>query len=327
MVRAVLLLTGVALLAFLVWRLGPSEILDLLRRVGWHSVPILLLYAAHHATRALALRACVLRPGLLGYRDALAIRLSGEAIQSLTFTGPVLAEPTRAWLLKRQGLTLQEGFAATITEYLISAFVTAVMSIVGLVYIVRHFNPPIMVAGITMAVVVLFATFLIASAAAISRRFYLIGTIISGLARMGVLRGRLQPDMPWINRMEDLLLAILRDRPARLMRIALIDIAAQVPLVVELFWLLDALDVAASRLSPFLIEASAKVIGIVFLFVPQQVGAAEGTYALIFSVMALPAAAGFAIALVRRIRALLVSGVGLAILARLTRNGSTRGHA
>jgi hypothetical protein len=37
---------------------------------------------------------------VLRYRDALAIRLSGEAIQSLTLTGPVLAEPTKAWLLE-----------------------------------------------------------------------------------------------------------------------------------------------------------------------------------------------------------------------------------
>ena len=76
---------------------------------------VLLLGAAHQVTRALALCACVVRPGVLGLGPALAIRLSGEAIQSLTFTGPVVAEPTKAWLLESHGLTLKEGFAATIT--------------------------------------------------------------------------------------------------------------------------------------------------------------------------------------------------------------------
>jgi hypothetical protein len=227
MLRVILLLIGVALLTSLLWRLGPSEILDLLRRVGWYSVLVLSLYAAHHATRALALHSCVLRPGLLGYRDALAIRLSGEAIQSLTFTGPLLAEPTRAWLLKRQGLTLQEGFAATITEYLVASFVTAALSIAGLVYLVQHFDPSAVVAGIAIGVVIAFSAFLVASVIAIARRFYLIGTIIAGLAHIGVLRGRLRPDMTWINRMEDLLLAILRDRPVRLIAVVLIEIAAQ----------------------------------------------------------------------------------------------------
>jgi hypothetical protein len=45
----------------------------------------------------------------------MAIRLSGEAVQVLTLTGPFLAEPTPAWLLQRRRFTLTEGFAATIS--------------------------------------------------------------------------------------------------------------------------------------------------------------------------------------------------------------------
>jgi len=65
----------------------------------------------------------VVQAGQLRYGDALAIRFCGEAVQSLTFTGPLLAEPTKAWLLERRGLTLKEGFAATISEYLICTFI------------------------------------------------------------------------------------------------------------------------------------------------------------------------------------------------------------
>ncbi|MBI2186076.1 MAG: flippase-like domain-containing protein [Acidobacteria bacterium] len=319
MLRTVLLLAGAALLGVLLWRLGPADIFALVGRVGWAFVPAVGLYTLHHVVRALALQACVPRQGLLGYGDALAVRLSGEAIQSLTFSGPVLAEPARAWMLTRRGLTLQEGLAATVTEYLISAFVTAALSIGGLLYIVRAYNPPPSLAGASIVVAALFAAFLAAAAVAVARRLYLIGTIVGGLSRLGVLRGRLRPDMAWVNRTEDLLLAVLRDRPALLGRVLLIEVAAQVPLVMELFVLLRALDVGATPLSPILIEASAKTIGIVFMFVPQQMGVAEGTYALIFDVLALPAAAGFAVALLRRIRALVVTAIGLMLLARLTR--------
>ena len=322
--RTVLLLLGAALLGILLWRLGPGEILGLVGRAGWYFVPAVALYTMHHAIRAVALRACVRRPDLLGYGDAFAMRLSGEAIQSLTFSGPVLAEPARAWMLTRRGLTLQEGFAAALTEYLISAFVTAAMSAAGLVYIVRAFDPPPVLAGASLLVAALLAAFLASAAAAIALRFYLIGTIAGGLARLGVLRGRLRPDMAWINRMEDLLLEVLRDRPALVGRLLLVEAAAQIPLVLELLVLLAALGVATAPLSPVLIEASAKAIGIVFMFVPQQMGVAEGTYALIFGVLALPAAAGFAIALLRRIRALIVTGIGLALLARLTKSSPTR---
>ena len=319
MLRTVFLLFGTALLALLLWRLGPHEILDLLGGIGWYAIPIFFLYAAHLAMRALALRWCVLRPGLLGYGDALAIRLSGDAVESLTFTGPLLAEPTRAWLLQRRGLTLKEGFAATITEYLICSFVAAAMSIAGLLYLVEHFEPAAAISRIAIAVLCSLAAFLIASAIAIKRRFYLIGTIIAGLARIGILRGRLRPDLTSINQMEDLLLAVLRDRPARFAAVALIEAIAQAFLVLEMFWLLQVFALTVPQSYPFVIEASTKIIGVAFFFIPLQLGAAEGTYAVVFDTVGLPAPAGFALAFARRARSLVVAGVGLAALAAMSR--------
>ena len=320
MLRTALLLLGMALLALLLWYLGPSEILELLRRIGWYSIPMFVVYAAYHATRALALHSCVLRPGLLGYRDALAIRLSGTAIQTLTFAGPLLAEPARAWLLERQGLTLKEGFAATITEQLICSFVTAGMSIAGLLYLVHYFDPSPVISGIAIGAACALGAFLVASAIAIARRFYLIGAIIAGLTRIGVLRGRLRPDLSWINQMEDILLSVLRDRPARLTAVALIEAMAQALLVLELFWLLRALDLVTPASYPFVIEASAKVSGVTILFIPLQLGAMEGTYAVVFDTIGLPAAAGFALAFARRARSLIVAGIGLTALGLLTRD-------
>jgi uncharacterized protein (TIRG00374 family) len=323
MLRRILLVGGVLLLVYLLWRLGPGEIISLLGQIGWYAPLIMALYAAHHAVRALALHWCVLRRGILRYSDALSIRLSGEAVHSLTWTGPFLAEPTRAWLLKRRGLTLQEGFAATITEYLINAFVITAMSIAGLALLLWRFEPSGAVSGVAIAMIVIFAAFLLSAAIAISRRFYLIGTIISGLARLGILRGRLRPDMTWINRMEDMLLAVLGDRP-RLIAVALLEILAQVFLLMELYSLLDALEMGATALYAFVIESSMKIIGVAFPFVPLHVGVAEGGYAVVFDTVGLPAAAGFAVAFVRRLRSLVVASVGLALLAYLTREEPAR---
>lgn len=319
MLRTVSLLLGVAMLAILIWYLGPSEILQLLRRIGWNAIPILFLGAAHHGVRAVALRACVLTPGLVRYGDALAIRLSGEAVNSLTFTGPVLAEPTRAWLLERRGLTLKEGFAATITESLIYAFVTAAMSIVGLLYLVAHFAAEPVLSRIAIGIVSALAAFLVASAIAIRRRIYLIGAVIAGLMKIGALRGRLRPDMTSIHRMEDVILAILRDRPARFAAIVLLDAVSQACLVFEVFWLLRALQLDTPLSYPIVIEAATKIGGVAALLVPMQVGTAEGTYALVFNMLGLPAAAGVALALARRGRSLVIAGIGLAALSLLSR--------
>ena len=229
----------------------------------------------------------------------------------------------RAWLLERHGLTLKEGFAATITEYLICSFVTAGMAIVGLLYLVQHVQAAQAISAIAIGVACVLAAFLTASAIAIARRFYLIGAVIAGLASIGVLRGRLRPDMTWINRMEDLLLVILRDRPARFTRIVLIEVIAQAFLVLEMFWLLQALGLSAPQSYPFIIEASTKIIGIAFLFIPLQLGVSEGAYAIVFDALGLPAAAGFALAFARHVRSLVVAGIGLIALARLSRDRGT----
>jgi hypothetical protein len=319
-VRAVFLLLGTALLIYLLWRLGPLEVLRLIGRIGWSALLILLCFLAYQVLRALALRLSVVRLDALRWRDAFAIRCSGEAVQALTFTGPALAEPTKAWLITRRGLTLQEGFAATITEYLVCTLVSAALAIPGLVYLALWTDASAVVARIAWGLAAGMFVFLAVSAVAIARRYYLIGTVIAALGRVGLLRGRLTPDMKWVNRMEDLLLAILRERPARLAIISFVELAAQALLVLEVMFALHALAPAAPALSAYVFEASAKFSAIAFAFIPMQIGAAEGTYAVIFDALALPSAAGVALALVRRARSLLVAGIGLSALAVFTRD-------
>jgi hypothetical protein len=322
--RIVLLAAGIALLVLLLWHLGPAEIVDTLGRIGWYFVPILLFGAAHQATRALALNACILQSGVLRYRDALAIRLAGEAVQTLTLTGPVLAEPTKGWLIERRGLTFKDGFAATLTEYLIYSFVSAVMAIVGLGVLIARFQPTPTISSIATAIILACAAFLAASAIAIARRFYLVGTILSGLVRLGVLRGRFKPDVNAVNDIEDLLLSVLRDSPRRFAVIAAIEVVAQTLLVSEMFWLLRAIHVAVPVSWVFLIEAWVKFFDFAFLLVPLQVGVLEGTYASIFGVMGLPLSGGFVLAFVRRARTLVIASIGLAMLGLITRQRRRR---
>jgi hypothetical protein len=59
----------------------------------------------------------------------LRIRLSGESVEWLTFTGPFLAEPAKGWLLKRRGVSTPAAFAAVVTEYLLY---TATSSCLGI---------------------------------------------------------------------------------------------------------------------------------------------------------------------------------------------------
>jgi len=56
------------------------------------------------------------------------------------------------------------------------------------------------------------------------------------------------------------------------------------------------------------------LIGLVFAFVPGQVGAAESVYVLLARAVGLPAVVGLTLALVRRVRGLLVGAMAVGAL-------------
>lgn len=320
MTRIAFLLIGVAVFFYLVVQLGPAAVLAMLGRIGWDAVPIAVAYAAHQCMRAGALSASVTSAQALRFRDALWIRLSGEAVQFLTFTGPFLAEPAKALLLKGRGLQASEGFAATLTEYLCYTFVAAALSVGALWWLLAH----AMVSGaVRVAAVVILcgmAGFLATAAIAIALRVHLLGAVLERVAALPVVRRRLRPNMTDVHHVEDLLLAIMHDHPSRFARILSVEAASHALHVVELFVILRALDLGAGLGLATLMEGATKFVGIAFFFIPGQVGASEGAHTIVFEALGLSATAGFTVPFIRRIRSVVVAALGLVGLTLMTRH-------
>ena len=312
--RALFLILGLALLVYLTIRLGVAEILDSLWGIGWGYLPLLALYGMYQLTRAAALAQAV-PAGAVPLRSLLWTQLSGQAVQTLTFTGPFLGEPTRAWQLTRRGVATGDAFAGVIAEYLVNTFLSAALSIAGLVWLRAHFPLPAPVDTVAQVLIIGMAAFLAASAVAILFRIYLLGAIVAAAGRLPLVGRRLRIDPGDMRRMEDRLLLILRDRPARFLRTALLDASAQALLIIEAWWILRALKVDAGLFTAALLEAATKFISLAFFFVPGQIGAAEGTYVVAFDALGLAPAAGFAFAFVRRLRTLAGAGAGLLALS------------
>ena len=141
--RALLMLLGLGLAIYLVYRLGPGRILSLLLQIGWHLAALAGIHALYQGVRAAALHRCLLDIRM-SYWDVLWIRISGEAVRVLTSTGPLLAEPAKAWLLKRRGLALHQAFASTLSEILFYNLSAAAIAAVGFAVLALQFplEPP-----------------------------------------------------------------------------------------------------------------------------------------------------------------------------------------
>lgn len=322
MIRLAFLAAGLALFVHLIVQLGPSAVLQMFGRIGWEWLGIAAIYAAYQALRAMALSAAILGTHPLAWREAFWIRLAGEAVQFLTFTGPFLAEPAKAWLLAGRRRGAVEGFAATLTEYLANLFTAAVLSLVAIGWLLADGIPEGGARTTAMVLVAVIVVFLVTAAWAITRQVHLLGFILERIASLPGVRRRLRPDMTSVHRTEDVLLGILHDRPARFAWIATLETCAHALHVLELYAILRALDLAASIGRAFLIEGATKFVGLTFFFVPGQIGASEGAHALVFELVGLPAVAGFTVPFVRRIRGAAVAGLGLLAMSLLLRRKS-----
>ncbi len=108
---------GLALFLFVFTRFNPAEVFSLLLRIQWGFLWITLLYAGHQALRTFALSKCLVTGRRVYWWELAKIRLSGEAVQFLTLTGPFLAESAfRGWLADYLRAYAERGNAALV-EY------------------------------------------------------------------------------------------------------------------------------------------------------------------------------------------------------------------
>jgi hypothetical protein len=291
-----------------VWRL----LIDL----RWRFAAVTGLYMMYLATRALALWRIV--PTSLRYSDALRIRLMGDSIENLTFTGPFVSEPTKGWLLTRSGLPTHQAFATVATDYLLYDVVTGCLSAIAVVTLISlGVLPPVLrlvafvLLGITGTVL---AAFVYAAVSGIG----LIVPLVRWSARLIGHRATIAAQK--IDRAERVLVHFLRHRRRALAEVLAIDSISQVLLILEVYVVLTGLVGMPRWWYPVVIEGAVKYISLAFAFVPGQVGAAEGVYAFLTDLLGLTATAGLTLALVRRIRSVITAAIVMAPLAIL---GST----
>jgi uncharacterized membrane protein YbhN (UPF0104 family) len=114
---------------------------------------------------------------------------------------------------------------------------------------------------------------------------------------------------------ERMLVGFLHTQPTALALVIATEMIGHGLLIAEIYVALSALGVHFSAQIPVVIEGGAKIIGVVFFFIPGQLGASEGVYAALARAVALPASIGLTLALVRRLRSVVVATAGLVMLS------------
>jgi hypothetical protein len=310
-IRAVLAILGACVLVLLARSIGVSNLLTMLRRVGWGFWIVVVLYGLHTALRGVALWLTL--DDALPVGQVVRIRFGTEGVEMLTLTGPFVAEPAKGWLLHRAGLDPARAFGTVAAEYLLYNLTAAWMAAASLELLLWQGLLPSSLdwpaKAIIVAVLLLTTGTLIASVTGVGLIAPAIRATAGAVAprQTSLLLERVVP-------VETVLVAILHERPARLAAVIGVEVAGHALLALEIWVVTAFLGFSIPITAPLIVEGAVKFIGTLFFFVPGQLGVNEGAYALLITAIGLPPAAGVTLALVRRARALVIGGIGFAWL-------------
>ena len=305
---------GVALFAYVVHRTGLAEIVEGLQRVGWGLVAILALAGLRFMLRTASWRLCLPPGTALTFRQALGAFLAGDAVGNVTPLGLLASEPAKIFLTRRH-LATRESVASLAVENLIYAASVVGMVAIGLLVVVA--TVPVAVAVRWWMAAALFAA------------------VVLGAVALRLLRGTWDASRGarprWRERLAGLRLAVAgfsAGHPGQLWRALGLDFVFHLLAVVEVFltlrWLLGDFSPTLGQAVAF--ETLNRVVTVVFKFVPFRIGVDEALSAAVAPMLAVNPAAGVSLAVVRKVRSLFWSAVGLGIIA--AHPGTTRraGH-
>jgi len=310
--RPALVLAGLAVVGYLLARVGPLAVWNTISTLGWRLLLVLLVpYMLVVVLDTLGWQ--VLFHGAhVPFSVLLRVRLAGEAVNLTTPTASVGGEPVKAYLL-RPYMSLADAFAVIIVDKTTVVAGQSLFLVAGLAAGTRLLPPSstLMTAMILLLVVeiVALAGFILVQMRGV---FGGSGRI---LARLGLTASsRYQTGL---ESLDDALAMFYRKRRGRLLASAALHAAGWATNSIEVYLVLTWLDLSASPLAAFVIESFAAAVKFASFMVPANLGVLEGGYIAFFAALGFSGAVGLSFTLIRRLREAVWGALGFLALASL----------
>jgi putative ABC transport system permease protein len=306
---------GLALLIFVINRVGVQPLFDALLRIGFGFFVVLGLNGLRHFLRTISMRAAVpAEHRRISMRHAFAARLGGEAISFLTFTGPLLGEATKVALLRKR-VPLTYGVPALVVDNLIYNLSVVFFVLTGaIVMLVRYPLPP-QVNIVLLAIAGVAGLGIVIAAIAAKRRVMLLTWIVDRLAQLRLSPKVILKRRDHIYHIESKVYDFYKHHPGAFFLMVLCNLLAHATSVIEVYLALHMLGFRPQWAQAYIIESLTKVINFAFAFVPGTIGVYEGgTEVILQKGLGFTPAAGLALALVRKAAIVAWTSAGLLVL-------------
>lgn len=308
----VVAIVGLGLLIFTVQRVGGwPAIVDGISSIGWWFAAVVLLGAFRMVCRTRAWMICAGDPQLR-FGDAFSAWLVADAIGNLTPLGLLASEPTKVLMVRTKVSTLT-GIASVAIENIFYTASVLVILLSGTWLFLQKANVPQALEQVSELIIVAVAFMAFAATWAARTRPAI-------LSRLGPLIGKLagKPEAPAeaIRDVEQQIYAVPRWPLARIAHVGAWEIVFHVAAIAEVWLVLRLLIPDISLAEAFLLESAGRFVTVAFKFVPYRLGIDEIGSGAVASALGMPPAVGVTLALVRRIRVIILNAIGVLVLVR-----------
>ena len=320
--RPLLVLTGLALVVYLVAQIGPAAIWASFVTLGWR-LPIVLAFPYALAAAVDTLAWWLLLPTPVPFLLLLRARLAGEAVSLATPTMSVGGDPLKAYLL-RPRLPLLDGFVSVIADKTTVVAGQVLFLALGLLAASLVAPPsgrllPIMAGLLVVEVLAVGGFAFVQASGALGGGGRLLGRLGKRVGLGGAERFE-----QGLGDLDRALAALYRQRRRRLLASAIVHAVAWATGGLEIYLVLSLLGTPAPLGIALIVESFASGVKFASFMVPASLGALEGGYVVFFEAFGLGAAAGLSYVLVRRLREITWAVVGflaLGVSGRATMRG------
>lgn len=317
--RVVLLVGGVAVLVFLVIRIGADALVSLLSRLAWWQLLLVCLpYGLITAVDTLGWRYAF--PGdLPPYRRMLAARTAGDALNVVTALGSVGGEAVKVWLL-RPAVPYDESVPSVIIAKTTITIAQALFLVVGLILAVTAVAVDAQV--ITAMLGLLLIEVLAVGGFFVTQVAGLVGRAGRLLAWAGFIE-----ETSYAERLGASLSRFYRHQWRRFLVSVAFHLGGWLLGVIETVVILSVLGIPVGVTTAAVIETLGSGVRFATFLIPGSLGVLEGANAGIFAELGLGASAGLAFSLVRRARQAVWIGVGILVLVAARAQAASAGAA
>src|SRR5262245_58399394 len=306
-----LLGAGIVLFVVLVYRIGPAAVWDNLRLIGWGFVLCLAQQGSSYPRTTAGWRFAFPPPRPpVRFRQLLAARLAGEAINNLTPTATIGGEVVRGRMLEGT-VDSSATWGSIAIAKLMQTLAQMIFVFVGLLVVVRRTPlPEGFERGLFLGLALL-RTGLLTGIFMQRRGMFSAAARVAGRIGLGVPERLMQQ----LHRL-DAEIARFYSAPGTFILSVVCFFIGWCMGVVEVYIILHFLQIGATLERAITIEVLSVALDALFFFVPAKAGTQEGGKVVIFQLLGLDPAKGLALGIIRRLRELTWSMVGLVVLTR-----------